>query len=408
MHMRMLVAVCLACMGAAFGAHAQGPPPAPVRLAEVVSEDVAESRMVTGELRSLRVAEVASQEAGVVVELLVEVGMRVEAGQVLARLDDERLVLERRRTTAERAAAESVVAEEDASHGRWLAEVESLRAANEQGASTARELRDAAAELHQATARLQKARRDVEVYDARLALLEHRLHDMQIVAPFAGAITQKLSEKGQWVSEGDSVCELVQTDELELVLDVPQRYLPVLADRLALDSLQGTDLVVGLDAGTSRLEIDNLRIVPQIDQRSRTFRLVGRVRNPEGTLASGLSIAGWIPTGTSGNHLIVPTDAVMRNDMGAYVYVTRRMGPGPAKAMPATIKILFEMPGRVVIEAASLKPGDQVVVEGNDRLYPTAPVRSIDQAPDTENAGRPTDRPTDAPTGRPTGRPEAG
>lgn len=397
MHMRMLVAVCLACMSAALGARAQGPPPVPVRLAEVVSEDVAESRMVTGELRSLRVAEVASQEAGVVVELLVEVGMRVEAGQVLARLDDERLVLERRRTTAERAAAESVVAEEDASHGRWLAEVESLRAANEQGASTARELRDAAAELHQATARLQKARRDVEVYDARLALLERRLRDMQIVAPFASAITQKLSERGQWVSEGDSVCELVQTDELELVLDVPQRYLPVLAGRLAQDSLEGTDLVVGLDAAAARLEIDNLRIVPQIDQRSRTFRLVGRVRNPEGALASGLSIIGWIPTGTSGQHLIVPTDAVMRNDMGPFVYVARRTGPPPAKAMPATIKILFEMPGRVVIEAASLKLGDQVVVEGNDRLYPTAPLRAIGQQPKTRNADAPSELPTDKP-----------
>ena len=407
MRVQMLLMVCLACLGSTFGAYAQGPPPAPVRLAEVISEDVAEHRMVTGELRSLRIAEVASQEAGVVIEMLIEVGMRVEAGQVLAKLDDERLELEKRRTTAERAAAESVVAEEEAAHGRWLAEVESLRAANEQGASTARELRDATAELHQAIARHEKSKRDVEVYDARLALLERRLRDMQILAPFAGTVTQKLSERGQWVSAGNSLCELVQTDELELVLDVPQRYLPVLAERLAHETLLGQDLVVGLDTAETTLTIDNLRIVPKIDERSRTFKLLGRVYNPDDALASGLSVVGWIPTGTSGEHLIVPTDAVMRNDMGAYVYVARHMGPGPAKAMPATIEVLFEMPGRVVIEAASLKPGDQVVVEGNDRLYPTAPVRAIDQAPDTENAGRPTGRPTGAPAGRPGAQPDA-
>ncbi len=408
MNVRLMLAMCLACLGVASGAHAQGPPPAPVRLAEVISEDVAEHRMVTGELRSLRIAEVASQEAGVIVDLLVEVGMRVEAGQVLARLDNQRLVLEQQRLTAERAAAESRVAEEEASRDRWEMEVASLKEATERGASNAREQRDTEVEYRQAIARDERARQDVKVLDARLALLEHRLEDMQIVAPFPGTVTQKLTERGEWVSAGDSVCELVETDELELVLDVPQRYLPVLAQLLLHEKLLGEHLVVGLDRAGARLAVKDLRIVPKIDDRSRTFQLVGRVRNPDDALASGLSVVGWVPTGTSGEHLIVPTDAIMRNDMGAYVYVARRMGPPPAKAMPATIKVLFEMPGRVVIEAASLKPGDQVVVEGNDRLYPTAPVRSIDQAPDTENAGRPTGRPTDAPTGRPTGRPEAG
>jgi hypothetical protein len=56
------------------------------------------------------------------------------------------------------------------------------------------------------------------------------------------------------------------------------------------------------------------------------------------------------------------------------VYVARTLGEGPAKAMPSTVEVLFEMPGLVVVEAAGLAPGDLVIVEGNDRLYPTAPV----------------------------------
>ncbi|VAX39573.1 hypothetical protein MNBD_PLANCTO03-1674, partial [hydrothermal vent metagenome] len=328
MRLQMLFTVYLACLGGTFGAHAQGPPPSPVRLAAVVAEDVAEHRMVTGELRSLRIAEVASQEAGVVVEMLVEIGMRVEEGQLLAKLDNQRLVLERQRLTAERAAAESKVAEVEASRDRWEIEVASLREATERGASNAREQRDTEVEYRQAIARDERARQDVKVLDARLALLEHRLKDMQITAPFPGTVTQKLTELGEWVSAGDSVCELVETDELELVLDVPQRYLPVLARLLAQEQLLGKHLVVGLDTAGPRLRIESVRIVPQIDERSRTFQLVGRVRNPDDALASGLSVVGWIPTGTSGMHLIVPTDAVMRNDMGAYVYVTRRMGPG--------------------------------------------------------------------------------
>lgn len=387
MRAQLVVAAWAVCVGVSIGARAQGPPPSPVRMSEVVSEDVAEHRMVTGELRSLRIAEVASQEAGVVVEFLVEVGMRVEAGQVLARLDGERLGLEKVRTTAERAAAESAIAEEEASHDRWLSEVESLRSATALGASTARERRDAEVALRQAAARLDKARRDVEVFDARLALLERRLRDMQVVAPFAGTITQRQTERGEWLSEGDSVCELVQTDELEVTLDVPQRYLPVLAALARDGGLSGTDLVVGLDAVGPRLVVENVRIVPQVDQRSRSFRLVGRVRDIEGGLAAGLSVVGWVPTGTSGEHLVVPTDAVMRNDMGAYVYVARQMGEGPAKAMPATVEVLFEMPGRVVVAAGGLHAGDRVVVEGNDRLYPTAPVTPIGGGEEADAAG---------------------
>ncbi len=353
------------------GAWAQGgAPPAPVRVASVVLEDIAVRRMVTGQLRSLRMAEVASQESGVVAELLVDAGRRVEAGQVLARLDDERLQLERTRTAAERAAAHSSIAAERAVVDRQHSEIESLRAAAEVGASNARERRDAEMILAQAEARLEKAERDVEVYDARLALLDRRLKDMRIVAPFSGTVTRKLTDLGEWMAEGASVCEIVDTDQLELVLNVPQGQLPA----LAAGSLAGDDFVVKVDAAGEQVTIRDVRIVPQVDERSRTFQLVAKVGNEQGLLASGLSVVGWVPTGVSGEHLVVPVDAIMRNDMGAYVYVARQLGEGPPQAMPANVSVLFETPGRVVLAPGSLQAGDLVVVEGNERLYPTAPL----------------------------------
>jgi hypothetical protein len=105
-------------------------------------------------------------------------------------------------------------------------------------------------------------------------------------------------------------------------------------------------------------------------------------------------VVGWVPTGASGEHLIVPTDAVMRNDMGAFLYVARQLGEGPAQAMPANVKVLFEMPGRVVVESPGLQAGELVVVEGNERLFPTAPV-----LPTTESA---------APSGGPPGEADGG
>ncbi|QKK06726.1 MAG: efflux RND transporter periplasmic adaptor subunit [Planctomycetota bacterium] len=334
--------------------------------------------MVTGELRSLRVAEVASQEEGVVVEMAVDVGMRVEAGQLLARIDADRLELDRQRTRAERSAAESAVAEERAAVVRWQSELDSLKNATALGASNAREQREVDYELSQAQARFARAELDLAVFDARLDLVERRLRDMDIVAPFAGTVTRKLTEDGEWLAAGDSVCELLQTDVLRVVLDVPQRYLPSLA-ALARSGegdgkLRGDDFVVEPDALSSAIDITDVRIVPQVDARARTFTLVGQAQNTEGALAAGQSVIGWVPTGAVAEHTIVPTDAVLRNEMGTIVYVARAQEEGPAQAVPMNISVLFELPGRVVVAGSGLRAGDQVVVEGKERLYPTAPI----------------------------------
>ncbi|MFG0260494.1 MAG: efflux RND transporter periplasmic adaptor subunit [Phycisphaerales bacterium JB041] len=378
MRFRLVIGVWMGTAAAALSAIAQGPPPSPVRVAEVVVEPIGERRMVTGELRSLRVAEVASQEEGVVVEMAVDVGMRVEAGQLLARIDGDRLELDRQRTRAERSAAESAVAEERAAVVRWQSELDSLKNATALGASNAREQREVDYELSQAQARFARAELDLAVFDARLDLVERRLRDMDIVAPFAGTVTRKLTEDGEWLAAGDSVCELLQTDVLRVVLDVPQRYLPSLAALSRSGEgdgrLRGGDLVVEPDALSSAIDITEVRIVPQVDARARTFTLVGHAQNTDGTLAAGQSVIGWVPTGAVAEHTIVPTDAVLRNEMGTIVYVSRAQEGGAAQAIPMNVSVLFELPGRVVVAGSGLRAGDHVVVEGKERLYPTAPI----------------------------------
>ncbi len=376
MHLRLFLAGWLATLSAVFGAIAQGPPPAPVRVAEVVVEQIGQRRMVTGELRSLRVADVASQEEGVVVEMAVDVGMRLEKGQLLAQLDSDRLELEKRQTQAERAASLAAVGEERAAVVRWESELESLETATARGASNARERREVDFELSQARSKFERAELDVEVFDAKLAIIERRLQDMRIVAPFAGTVTEKLTERGEWLAAGDSVCVLVQIDVLEVVLNVPQKYLESLAALAESGDglIPGKDLVVEPDALSKRIDVTEVRIVPQVGVKARTFALVGRVQNAAGSLAAGQSVIGWVPTGTVAEHTVVPTDAVLRNEMGTIVYVSRQRGEGPARAVPTNISVLFELPGLVVVSAGGLRAGDLVVVEGKERLYPMAPI----------------------------------
>jgi multidrug efflux pump subunit AcrA (membrane-fusion protein) len=73
--------------------------------------------------------------------------------------------------------------------------------------------------------------------------------------------------------------------------------------------------------------------------------------------------------------LTVSGDAVLRNDIGAYVYVARGGGLGtPGTATPANVQVRFPVADRIVVESSALQPGDLVVVEGNERLFPGAPV----------------------------------
>ena len=82
-----ILSVCFLGMPA-FAQPGGGPPPANVALDPARLEQVELWREVTGEIRSLRRSVLAAEEPGLVIELTVNDGDRVEQGQIIARLDD--------------------------------------------------------------------------------------------------------------------------------------------------------------------------------------------------------------------------------------------------------------------------------------------------------------------------------
>jgi hypothetical protein len=75
------------------------------------------------------------------------------------------------------------------------------------------------------------------------------------------------------------------------------------------------------------------------------------------------------------DRLTISRDAVMRNAVGAFVYVARQVQPqAPPAAVPADVQVLFSHGERLVVNAPMIQPGDMLVVEGNERLFPTAPI----------------------------------
>ncbi len=368
----VIVAAGIATGSAAFG---QGGQPAAVTVESVRLEPVQQRRLLTGDLRAVHRSRVATQEPGLVVEMPVEEGQHVKAGEVLARLDDARLEVELQRNEADAQSAAALVEERNAMLAWRQRDLELYQTSYERGAANPRELFDAQSAVRIAEAIARQAERGGDVIAAQGDLLRKRLADMTIAAPFDGVVVIKHAEVGEWVGEGAAVAELVSTGQAEAWLDVPQSYYDVVA--------RGTEPIsISLGSGRELRSTDRIRVVPMMDPRARTFFVVATLDDPEGSLTPGMSVKAWIPTGETAERLTVHRDAVLRNEAGAYVFVARAAGPNaPAVAMPVPVTELFPWEDRVVIDSAALGAGDPVIVEGNERLFPMMPVIPMEAPP---------------------------
>lgn len=364
------------------GAWAQhGMPPAGVHVAPVKMESLEAQRLVTGELRAVSRSLVASREAGIITERPIDEGQAVRKGDVLARVDARRLEIDRRRITARKLVAEAILGEREANRDRAQRDYDLILGLDQSEAARPNELANAESDLRVAQARWAQAQEELGVISAEADLIEQRLADAVIRAPFDGVVVAIATELGQWLGEGAPVAELVATGEYDAWIDVQQRFKPALSEA-------GASVLVSVDPLPGHSVEAAPRIIPQVDSTGRAFQAVVRLPDPEGLMAPGMSVTGWVPTGQKGEYLTVPRDALLRNQADFYVYVARQSPDGPAMAQPVTVIIEFELPDRLAVRSPMLQPGDLVVVEGNERLFPMTPIMFENPAGE-EGAGGP-------------------
>ncbi len=362
-----LAAALLAWLAFATPSHAQFPP-SPVRVDAARSETVGEKRLVTGDVRARRTSLVASREAGVLLELPVREGDIVAAGDLLGKLDGTRLELEVSIVAAQADSARALIAERENDVAQTARDLETLRDLASRSAANPKELADAETAAAVAGARRDQAQLDVEILQTRRALLMQRLADTTLRAPFDGLVVRRTAEVGQWVGEGNDIVELVSHDDLEAWLEVPQRY-------LASTRANANTLHMRLDATGEEFDAPAPRILALVDPLARTFSIIAPIPAGTDSFAAGMSVTAWVPTGTTTERITVSSDAILRNDVGTFVYVAQPPADdqSPHVAMPMPVTVLFRTENRVVVDAA-LAPGTPVVVEGNERLFPMAPI----------------------------------
>ena len=71
---------------------------------------------------------------------------------------------------------------------------------------------------------LEQARSRVDSAFQETLRMKDMLDQYTVRAPFGGVVTQKLTEVGQWVTRGQALCEIVQLDPIEMIVNIPQEF----------------------------------------------------------------------------------------------------------------------------------------------------------------------------------------
>jgi len=352
-----------------------GPPPTPVKVAAVRSEKLSPRKRVFGELHAAHRSVIAAEEGGIVREVLVHEGEKAAAGAVLVRLDDARLKLAAAANAASLSSARAAVIEREAMVARTERDFDLMKRAASQGGTSSREMSDSESAVAVARAQLEQAKAAVAIVEQQGALIAKRSADLEVRAPYAGVVTSRHADVGAWVADGGAVVDFLGTEELEGWFEVPQELFGAAMDLVAQADKHLTRAIpVDIETATGHdIPAVGIRVVPEIDPRSRTFHAVLRImRQDDVPLASGLALTAFVPAGARVPRLLVSKDAILRGDAGPFVYAVRG-----GIAMPVNVRIAFPAGADVALEPGSLEEGAQVVVEGNERLRPMSPVAPI-------------------------------
>ncbi|MDX1389816.1 MAG: efflux RND transporter periplasmic adaptor subunit [Acidobacteriota bacterium] len=325
-----------------------GPPPALIETSTVTSERITESVELAGTVRAILDSLVASEVEGRVAEREIENGDRVSKGQALIRLDSARLDKALAYARAERD------------------EVAALLDLAERQEKRAQELyEDAVVSIHdldEAVSNRQSLEGRLQGIDVRIASIEDDIARTWIRAPFQGVVTEIHTEVGEWISQGDPVVRLSNLSTLEIVLEVPERYFPLLtlgdAATATIEAMPGV-----------KLDGKIFALVPSADTEARTFPVIVRAPNPRGAVGGGMLARVSLSLASGSDVLLVPKDAIVRQAQRQTVFIVE---DGAVRAVPVRTG---RATGNRVEVHGELSAGDEVVIRGNERLAPGQKVR---------------------------------
>jgi membrane fusion protein (multidrug efflux system) len=320
-----------------------------------------------GRLEASRVAQVRARAAGILQERLFREGSDVRADQPLFRIDSApyRAALQ---------SAEAQLARAQAQLGQASALVERFKPLAEAHAISRQEYVNAVAAHESAQA-------DVAAGRAAVATARINLGHASVTSPIAGRIGRALVTEGALVGQGEATPLAVVQQIHPMYVNFTQPASEVLRLRRALaegrlrraSGSEAASVEVLLDDGrvyghAGRLLFSDL----SVDQTSGQITLRAELPNPENLLLPGLYVRVRLEQAEAEQAMLLPQQAVQRSTQGDSVMVVGADG----KVTPRSVKVGTAKAGQWVV-LDGLKPGEQVMVDGFQKLRGPGPVKPV-------------------------------
>ncbi|HEY5913091.1 MAG TPA: efflux RND transporter periplasmic adaptor subunit [Verrucomicrobiae bacterium] len=332
----------------------------------------------SGYVTARRAATVSSKVTGKVTEVLIEEGMKVQEGQVLARLDDTNVraslrLAEAQLESARKALAETLVRIKEADQ-----ELQRASGLVKNGIATQADYDHAEAAAAALKARLEQQTSDVTVAERQVAAWQQQMDDTVIRAPFAGIVTSKNAQPGEMISPVSAgggftrtgICTIVDMQSLEIEIDVNESYINRVEPGQAVEA--------ALDAYPAwKIPCKVIAIIPTADRQKSTVKVRVGFDKLDGRILPDMSIKVAFREGASGtgagvsNAVLIPKAAVHQQDGREVIMVVNR---GRAERRAVAVASVEGDEARL---SAGLAAGEKVLLEWPAGLKEGAAVREI-------------------------------
>jgi membrane fusion protein (multidrug efflux system) len=346
------------------------PPPAEVVAVTVTPQTVPVNVEFVAQVESSHEVDILARVSGFLDKILYKEGEMVRAGQVMFQIDPKPF-------QAQVAAAKGEVASREAQLWTARANLDRIKPLAEQDAASKSDLDNAIGAAQAAEAALHSAK-------AHLDKMELDLGYTTIHAPVTGVSGEAFFREGMYLNAVTTgrLSYVSQIEPIWVTFSVSQnqmaqRQQEVAAGQVILPADLLYQVEVELSDGSRYPHVGKLNFVsPTFNQETGTFLIRAELANPDGVLRPGMFVQATLKGDTRPNTLVVPQKAVQETSNGHVVYLVTPQGTAEVRPV-----IVGDWLGNDWIIKQGLKAGEQVIVEGFQRLKTGAPVKATAPAP---------------------------
>ena len=336
--------------------------PVPVRVIQVVQQDVPRYVSGIGAVLSLHSVVIRPQIDGILTQLLVKEGQTVNAGDLLATLDD-------RSIKASLDQAKAQLGQNQAQLQGALIDLKRYQLLSVDNGVSKQTLDQQQALVNQLKATAQGNQAAIEAAQVQLSYT-------QIHSPVTGRVGIRAVDPGNFlrVSDTQGLFSVTQLDPIAVEFSLPQQWLPTLHELLAakdparVKAFLGDADLNGTPLGEGRLSlIDN-----QVSATTGTIKIKAQFDNPTHTLWPGQLVNVEIQTGLDQHALVVPPQVVQRGLDNYFVY---RVNGDGVETVP--VQVVYQDTELTIVNGVNV--GDTLVSDGQSRLKPGSRIETLSE-----------------------------